>query len=55
MDSLLGQLLDGIKEIDKDVNIVIVSDHGMAQLSPQRIFFLDQVFNISTVNIIACK
>jgi predicted AlkP superfamily pyrophosphatase or phosphodiesterase len=42
-DARMGQLIEGLKKrnlLDK-VNIIIVSDHGMAQLSQDRVIYLD--------------
>lgn len=33
LDEVLGQLFDGVKKLDIPVNIIIVSDHGMAEVS----------------------
>ena len=42
-DARVGQLLDGLEDRDllDKVNIMIVSDHGMAQLSQDRLIFID--------------
>ncbi|WP_235577034.1 ectonucleotide pyrophosphatase/phosphodiesterase [Pseudoalteromonas sp. R3] len=37
VDKLIGQLARRIqREVEQDVNLIIVSDHGMAQLDPER-------------------
>lgn len=42
VDSTIGYLLDGLAARHLlDVNVIVVSDHGMAQLSPDRVIFLD--------------
>lgn len=33
LDEVLGQLFDGVKKLDIPVNIIIVSDHGMAEVT----------------------
>ena len=54
-DARIGQLIDGLEQrnlFDK-VNIMIVSDHGMAQLSPKRLIFIDDYLdptNLKTPN-----
>jgi len=32
VDRLMGQLLDGLEKLNREVNVVVVSDHGMARL-----------------------
>ena len=43
MDDLLGYILDGIKTLDiaDEINLVLVSDHGMTTISQDRIIYLD--------------
>lgn len=43
VDSAIGYLVDGLaaRQLAADVNLIVVSDHGMAQLSPDRVIFLD--------------
>lgn len=47
VDRYIGQLMDGLKKrkIDKKVNIIIVSDHGMAAVNPKNAVFLDDHFD----------
>ena len=47
VDRYLKQLMDGLKRrgIDKKVNVIIVSDHGMAPVYPQKATFLDDHFD----------
>jgi predicted AlkP superfamily pyrophosphatase or phosphodiesterase len=54
MDELLGYLLDKIDEIgmmDK-LNIILTSDHGMAELSEDKVVFLDDLINLDHVDMI---
>lgn len=54
VDGLLGDLVAGIEAlglIDETI-IAVVSDHGMARLSPERVIFLDDYLDLSTVSII---
>ena len=43
IDGRLGDLVEGLKARDlfDDVNVIVVSDHGMAAQSPERVIFLD--------------
>ncbi|HTD03998.1 ectonucleotide pyrophosphatase/phosphodiesterase [Undibacterium sp.] len=43
VDAAIGRLLAGLKARNITANIVIVSDHGMAAISKQRVVRLDQV------------
>ena len=54
VDTALAQLLKGVRDgaVADRVHFVIVSDHGMAQLSPQRMILLDSLIDVDTVEII---
>lgn len=47
VDGDLGRLVEGLKKrkIDKKVNLIIVSDHGMATIDQRNAVFLDDVFD----------
>jgi predicted AlkP superfamily pyrophosphatase or phosphodiesterase len=47
VDGYIKRLMDGLKarKIDKKVNIIIVSDHGMAAYSAKNVTFLDDYFD----------
>lgn len=47
IDGYLKRLMDGLKQrkIDKKVNLIIVSDHGMATVDLRKATFLDDYFN----------
>ena len=47
-DSLMGLLLDGLRTRDvlDAVNVVVVSDHGMAPISQDRVIFLDDYVDL---------
>jgi predicted AlkP superfamily pyrophosphatase or phosphodiesterase len=49
VDAALARLLDGLRQrgIADRVNIVVVSDHGMASTSPERVIFLDPYTDLS--------
>jgi predicted AlkP superfamily pyrophosphatase or phosphodiesterase len=54
LDASLGQLVSGIQKLsllDRTV-VVIVSDHGMSQLSGNRVIFVDDYLDLSTVDVI---
>lgn len=53
-DARIGQLIAGLEQrklFDK-VNIMVVSDHGMAQLSQDRLIFLDDYLDPTSLKII---
>ena len=47
VDNDIGKFVSGLKErkIFNDIDIVIVSDHGMTEISSDRIIFLDEYIN----------
>ena len=54
VDSALGWLLEGLDErgITDQVNLVVASDHGMADISRDRMIFLDDYADLSGVDMI---
>jgi len=54
VDKSLGDVIAGVKQIGLDdrVNYVIVSDHGMSALSPDRVIVLDDYIDVSTADVI---
>jgi len=52
MDDILGYILDEIKklEIADEINLVLVSDHGMTTISQDRIIYLDD--NVPDMNVL---
>ena len=54
VDTSLGDVVAGVKQIGLDdrVNYVIVSDHGMSALSPDRVIVLDDYIDVSTADVI---
>jgi predicted AlkP superfamily pyrophosphatase or phosphodiesterase len=53
-DARMGQLIKGLEDrnmLDR-VDILIVSDHGMAQLSPERTLYLDDYIDTSDLTIL---
>ena len=51
VDGYIGRLMAGLDERDiaDRVNIIIVADHGMSQLSPERVVALDEYINLDDV------
>jgi predicted AlkP superfamily pyrophosphatase or phosphodiesterase len=49
VDGYIGRLMTGLKlrGIDQKVNIIIVSDHGMARVDPKNAVFLDDHFDVN--------
>jgi predicted AlkP superfamily pyrophosphatase or phosphodiesterase len=54
MDALVARLLDGIQglPIAARVNLVLVSDHGMAPVPPRNVVFLDDVVDLHDIRVI---
>ena len=46
-DSLIGKLVAGLKKMNflDSTNIIIVSDHGMTELNPERVINIDELLN----------
>jgi len=42
VDSAIGHLLDGMKQRGMNANVVVVSDHGMISVSPERVTYLSE-------------
>lgn len=53
-DNAVGQLLSVLRErgIEEQVNLIVVSDHGMSRLSPKKVVFLDDYVDPQTVEIV---
>ena len=54
VDQLIGELLIGIGELQLNglINLIIVSDHGMDQLSRDRVIFLDDYISLDQVEVL---
>ncbi|KAI9266565.1 alkaline-phosphatase-like protein [Phascolomyces articulosus] len=52
MDDAVGHLLKGLEErnLDNHVNVVIVSDHGMAQTDKSRLIFYEDILSKETLS-----
>lgn len=53
-DNLIGYLLEQMDEkgLTGQLNVLIVSDHGMAELSEDKIIFLDELIGLDDVSVI---
>ena len=53
-DSLLGYLLDGMSDrgLTDNLNLIVTSDHGMVELSSERVIFLDELIDLENVELI---
>ena len=45
LDSLMGILYRGLKELDYGVNLIVTSDHGMTDISDDRFISIEQTVN----------
>jgi predicted AlkP superfamily pyrophosphatase or phosphodiesterase len=54
VDSAVGAIMNGLEQrgLDKRVNLVVVSDHGMAQLDRRRLIYLDDFIDSTSVDVI---
>jgi predicted AlkP superfamily pyrophosphatase or phosphodiesterase len=54
LDGLLGDLVAGIDRqgLSARTSVVVVSDHGMSQLAPERRIYLDDYVDLATVNVV---
>ena len=53
VDSQVGRLIDGMaaRGLSSRVNVIVVADHGMAAISPDRAIFLDDYIAVTDVDI----
>ncbi len=54
VDSAVGAIMDGLKQrgLEQRVNLVVVSDHGMARVEPGRLIYLDDSVDLSIVDVV---
>ncbi|HEX8299937.1 MAG TPA: ectonucleotide pyrophosphatase/phosphodiesterase [Rubricoccaceae bacterium] len=55
VDAAIARLTSGLDALGRPVNLVVVSDHGMAALSPERVVYLDDAaprFAAQTENVL---
>jgi predicted AlkP superfamily pyrophosphatase or phosphodiesterase len=53
VDAAIGRLVDGLKARGIEANLVVVADHGMAQLSPDRRLVIDDLIPASSIRILS--
>lgn len=55
IDAALARLIDGLRrrDLDRRANLVIVSDHGMAALAPERTLVLEDLVDPSLIEIVS--
>lgn len=55
VDSALARLVSGLKArgLYDRVNVIVVADHGMSALSPDRVTYLDDVVDTASVHIVS--
>jgi predicted AlkP superfamily pyrophosphatase or phosphodiesterase len=51
LDGRIGAILDRLKSDGRAVNVVVVSDHGMTPISPDRVIVLDDYLDPSLVQV----
>lgn len=54
LDRTMGRLMEGLDQrgLLDSVNLIVVSDHGMAATDPSRVVFLDDCINIARANVV---
>lgn len=54
VDAAVAQLVSGVRQgpLSPRVHFIVVSDHGMAQLSPGRMILLDTLIDVDSVDVI---
>lgn len=54
VDSIIGRLMDGLEArgILDEVDLIVVSDHGMAEVSSERIVILDDYVDVNNLHIV---
>lgn len=54
MDTLLGYFMEKLYEagLAEELNIILVSDHGMAKQSEDKVIFIDEIINLDDVDMI---
>ncbi len=54
VDAAIGRLLGGLRQrgIEDRVNLIVVSDHGMAATSPKQVIFIDDYIDLRRVRVV---
>jgi predicted AlkP superfamily pyrophosphatase or phosphodiesterase len=54
VDTAIGRLVSGLKsQGQEDTNIIVVADHGMADVGPDRVVYLDDLLPVSSFRAVA--
>jgi predicted AlkP superfamily pyrophosphatase or phosphodiesterase len=51
VDNMMKRLFDGLKarNLDKIVNVLVVSDHGMKEIGPSSPIILDKIIDLNSI------
>jgi len=54
MDGLLGYFMEKLNEVglSDNINVLLVSDHGMSELSEDKVIILDEIINLDDVDMV---
>jgi predicted AlkP superfamily pyrophosphatase or phosphodiesterase len=54
VDSMIGRLVQGLEArgLSQRVNVIVVADHGMAPVAPERSIFLDDYISMADVDVV---
>ena len=54
VDSAVGALMDGLDQrgLTSKVNLIVVADHGMAEVAPDHVIHLEQFIDTAAVNLV---
>jgi ectonucleotide pyrophosphatase/phosphodiesterase family protein 5 len=52
VDGAIGRLAEGLKARGITANLIIVADHGMAAVAPERTMVLDDIIDVSAVRVV---
>jgi predicted AlkP superfamily pyrophosphatase or phosphodiesterase len=54
LDRAVGAIMDGITRLglDKTVDLIVVSDHGMAEIKPDRLIYLDDYVSLDSLDVV---
>jgi predicted AlkP superfamily pyrophosphatase or phosphodiesterase len=52
VDAALARLVDGLQRMQREVDLVIVSDHGMTALDPRRVVEIDALVALDRIDLI---
>ena len=51
LDGRIGEIMDDLKAAKLDANVIVVSDHGMANISPERVLVIEDYLDPATVQV----